>query len=465
MIPTTLAGAPPAMDSLSGMIGNTPLLALDFRFAGRNRRVYAKCEYLNLTGSIKDRMALHILRRAYEDGQLQPGGHIVEATSGNTGISFAALGRALGHPVTIFMPDWMSAERKQLMASYGARIVPVSHAQGGFRGAIEMAEEMARREAHVFLPRQFSNRANTEAHAATTGPEILFQLRDAGIEPRAFVAGVGTGGTVMGVGDFLRREVPGVRVHAVEPAESPTLSAGHCVGKHRIQGISDEFIPPIVELDRLDETIAVSDGDSIRMAQMLAARLGLGVGISSGCNFLAAALVQETLAQEKRGDHAAVVTVFADDNKKYLTTYLLRAEPERPGYVSSQVGNRRVSACCRAMAGPAARVREESMGEYDSELSKIVAELNRRGAEPAAAGAARARGAIHGVARKRSAAAAARGASDVLLIAGAPADAARQRRLAAVPGAAARCGRRARLVLPLLEPRQLEELQKNSRWI
>ena len=329
---TTLLSAPPALDALARTIGNTPLLAIEFCYRGRNRTVYAKCEYLNLTGSIKDRMALHILRRAYEGGQLLPGDRIVEATSGNTGISFAALGRALGHPVTIFMPDWMSAERKQLIGSYGAQIVPVSPGEGGFLGAIRMAEAMAASEPHVFLPRQFSNRANLEAHALTTGPEILYQLAEAGLTPHAFVAGVGTGGTVMGVGQFLRHEAPDVRIHPVEPAESPTLSTGHKIGKHRIQGISDEFIPAIVDLAQLDPVIAVSDGDSIRMAQKLAERLGLGVGISSGCNFLAAVQAQESL-----GSDAIVATVFADDNKKYLTTDLLREEPQRPGHLSSEL--------------------------------------------------------------------------------------------------------------------------------
>src|ERR1039457_3134019 len=181
MSPASTVSTPPALDALARMIGNTPLLAIDFRYRGSNRVIHAKCEHLNLTGSIKDRMALHILRRAYESGQLLPGDRIVEATSGNTGISFAALGRALGHPVTIFMPDWMSAERRQLIGSFGAEIVPVRRFAGGFLGSIRMAEELAAREARIFLPRQFSNRANTEAHATTTGPEILFQLRDAGL--------------------------------------------------------------------------------------------------------------------------------------------------------------------------------------------------------------------------------------------------------------------------------------------
>ena len=325
-------GCPPLLDSLARIIGNTPLLAIQFRRKGRTGAVYAKCEHLNLTGSIKDRMALHILRRGYEDGRLRPGDRIVEATSGNTGIAFAAIGRALGHPVTIYMPDWMSMERKSLILSYGAEVAPVSHEQGGFLGAIRMAEDDAARNPGAFLPRQFSNLANVEAHEVTTGPEIWLQLEEAGLEPDAFVAGVGTGGTVMGVGRYLRGKDRGIRIHPVEPAESPTLSTGCKIGKHRIQGISDEFIPAIVQLSEMDDPIAVHDGDSILMAQKLARELGLGVGISSGCNFLAA-----VMAAEQLGDGAVAATVFPDDNKKYLTTDLLREEPERPDYLTPEI--------------------------------------------------------------------------------------------------------------------------------
>jgi cysteine synthase len=318
--------------ALRRLIGNTPLLAVHARYQGRPLTVYAKSEQVNLTGSIKDRMALYALEQAYAAGEIHPGDTIAEATSGNTGISFAAIGRALGHPVTIFMPDWMSAERKDLIRSYGAEVVPVSRAEGGFVGAIRMAEEFAAHRTGVFLPRQFSNRANVEAHAATTGPEIAAQLDERGLQPDAFVAGVGTGGTVMGVGAFLRRRYPGIRIHPVEPAESPTLSTGHKVGKHRIQGVSDEFIPAIVELAQLDAVVPISDGDSILMAQKLAGQLGLGVGISSGCNFLAAVRVHQEL-----GPESVVVTVFPDDNKKYLSTDLLRDEPVRDGYLAPDV--------------------------------------------------------------------------------------------------------------------------------
>lgn len=320
------------LTELSRLVGNTPLLGISFSYAGARRIIYAKCEQLNLTGSIKDRMALHILKQAYASGELHPGDTIAEATSGNTGISFAAIGRALGHPVTIFMPDWMSRERQDLIRAYGAEIVLVSAEEGGFLGSIRMSEELAARRSDVFLPRQFSNCANTEAHETTTGPEIWAQLLSAGLRPDAFVAGVGTGGTVMGVGRYLRTRRSDIRIHPVEPAESPTISTGYKVGKHRIQGISDEFIPALVDLTLLDPVIAVSDGDSVLMAQKLASTLGLAVGISSGCNFLAALMVQEQL-----GPTAIVATVFADDNKKYLSTDLMREELAREEYLTPEV--------------------------------------------------------------------------------------------------------------------------------
>lgn len=317
---------------LKSLIGNTPLVRVSCTVQGRPRVVYAKAEHLNLTGSVKDRMAFHILRRAYADRTLRPGDRICEATSGNTGISFAALGRALGHPVEIFMPDWMSAERINLIRFLGAEIRLVSAAEGGFLESIRRAEERARQDPRVFLPRQFSNRHNTEAHELSTGPEIWWQLRFRGLVPDAFVAGVGTGGTVMGVGRFLRQMAPGVKVHPVEPASSPTLSTGHRVGKHRIQGVSDEFIPPIVDLATLDQVIAVDDGDAILMAQKLARDLGLAVGISSGANFIAALKVLERMP-----DDAVVVTLFPDDNKKYLSTALLQPEPAQPHHLTPLV--------------------------------------------------------------------------------------------------------------------------------
>jgi cysteine synthase A len=318
--------------SLACLIGDTPLIAVDVRFRGVPRTVYAKAEYLNYTGSIKDRMALHILSVAHAAGQLAPGAPIAEATSGNTGIAFAAIGRALGHPVTIFMPDWMSQERKDLIRSLGATVRLVSRDEGGFLGAIALAAAFAQRHPGTFLPRQFDNEDNSAAHYASTGPEIARQLRDIGLAPAAFVAGVGTGGTIMGAGRYLRERHPGIRLHPLEPANSPTLSTGCKVGRHRIQGISDEFIPAICQLQALDAVIAVDDGDAIRMAQRLSAELGLPVGISSGANLLGA-----LIAGERIGPEAVVATIFCDDNKKYLSTDLMRHEPAQPDHTSDQV--------------------------------------------------------------------------------------------------------------------------------
>ena len=329
----TLADVPTSkFQALTRLVGNTPLVAIHFRLEGKHRVLYAKSEYLNLTGSIKDRMAVRILHQTYTDGKITPGHTIAEATSGNTGISFAAIGRMLGHPVKIFMPDWMSQERVHLIRSYGAEVVSVSKDEGGFLGSIRRCEELAASCNGIFLPRQFSNPANTDAHSETTGPEIWAQLLSIGKRPQGFVAGVGTGGTVMGVGKFLRQRDPSIRVHPVEPAESPTLTTGCKVGHHRIQGISDEFIPEIVRLKELDEVLSVPDGDAILMAQKLAFSLGLAVGISSGCNFLAA-----VKAQEKLGPEAVVVTIFCDDNKKYLSTALMNEEAARPEYLSPRI--------------------------------------------------------------------------------------------------------------------------------
>lgn len=320
------------INNLSKMVGNTPLLEIRFKYKNEERRVYAKAEYYNLSGSIKDRMAFHIVKKSYELGRLKPGATIVEATSGNTGIAFSAIGRALGHKVTIFMPDWMSEERKKLMRSYGANIELVSKEEGGFLGSIAKADKLAEEDDNIFLPHQFSNEDNCEAHYLTTGPEIWYQLQEIGLKPDGFVAGVGTGGTIMGTGKYLKEMNPDIKLYPLEPANSPTLTTGYKVGKHRIQGISDEFIPPIVKLDQLDEIVQVDDGDAIIMAQKLAATLGLGVGISSGANLIGA-----IMAQDKLGKDSVVVTVFADDNKKYLSTDLMEEEPLKDGFISPDV--------------------------------------------------------------------------------------------------------------------------------
>jgi len=230
------------------------------------------------------------------------------------------------------MPDWMSRERIDLIHSLGADITLISKEEGGFLGSIRRAEELAAQSKGIFLPRQFSNPDNVDAHYRSTGPEIWRQLQAHALEPDAFVAGVGTGGTIMGVGRFLRERKPGAKVHPLEPSSSPTLSTGYKVGKHRIQGISDEFIPPIVDLKAMNAVVKVDDGDSIVMAQKMAKELGIGVGISSGANFLGALTLQEEMESD-----AVVVTVFRDDNKKYLSTDLMREEPVRDSFMSPRV--------------------------------------------------------------------------------------------------------------------------------
>ncbi len=317
------------MAAIDTLIGNTPLLELRYSLRGVNGRVFAKYESENMTGSIKDRMAIHIIRSAYHSGVLRQGDRIVEASSGNTGISFAAIGAALGHPVTIFMPNWMSHERGDLIRSFGADVVPVSKEEGGFCGAVQMAAAHASQSDRVFLPSQFQNTENVEAHRLFTGPEIERQLCMFGVEPDAFVAGVGTGGSVMGIGQCLRKSWPGVSIHPLEPANSPTLKTGLRVGCHRIQGISDEFVPQIIHLAELDEIVDIWDGDAIIMAQKLSRTLGLAVGISSGANLLGAIKLQQRL-----GPESVVVTLFPDSNKKYLSTDLCKCETELPKYLA-----------------------------------------------------------------------------------------------------------------------------------
>jgi cysteine synthase A len=314
------------------LIGGTPLYALDLVVRGRELRVFAKDESRNLTGSIKDRMAHFILEHAWRTGRWQPGDEIAEATSGNTGIAFAALGRRFGSPVRIFMPDWMSHERKLMLASLGAILVPVSREQGGFRGSIARADAWALENERVFRPQQFSNPANLEAHRRGTGPELAQQIERLGLHPTGFVAGVGTGGTVMGVGAALRERCGRVAIHPLEPANSPTLRTGAREGTHRIQGISDEFVPDILDLAALEEVIDVWDGDAILMAQRLARELGIACGISSGANLLGAVKVGF-----EQGSGSVVATVFADCNRKYLSGPLGEREPLEPGYLSPEI--------------------------------------------------------------------------------------------------------------------------------
>lgn len=308
------------------------MIEIVYRYKNITNKVYVKCEHYNLTGSIKDRMALYILQQAYRSGKIKQTDSIVEATSGNTGISFSAIGKALGHNVKIIMPDWLSKERVNIIESLGAEVILMSKEKGGFLGSIALSEQMAAADSSIFLPRQFENIYNAEAHEKTTAKEIWMQLQAIDIKADAFVAGVGTGGTIMGVGKYLRSRNPDIKIHPLEPAESPTLSTGYKVGSHRIQGISDEFIPAIVKLNDMDPVIKVSDGDSILMAQKLARTLGLAVGISSGANLIGAIQLQNQSPKPLN-----VVTVFSDSNKKYLSTDLMKEEPLKQGYLSPDI--------------------------------------------------------------------------------------------------------------------------------
>ena len=320
------------LKELKNLIGNTPLIGVKYKYNNKVSTIYAKAEYYNYTGSIKDRMALCVLQSACEKGELTAESVIVEATSGNTGISFSALGSYLGLKVKIIMPNWLSLERKNIIKSFGAELIEISKEEGGFIGSIKLTEDMQTDNPNVFLPKQFENENNVLAHQYGTGLEIIKQLSEKNILPNVFVAGVGTGGTIIGVGRAFRSAITNCKIHPLEPTESPTITTGYKVGNHRIQGISDEFIPKIMSYDRWNDVVSVSDGDSILMAQKLAKTLGLGVGISSGANFIGAVILKE-----KYGADAIVSTVFADDSKKYLSTDYVKAEPIKESYHTPKI--------------------------------------------------------------------------------------------------------------------------------
>jgi Cysteine synthase len=295
-------------DNIDKLIGNTPLIKINYKYKDKLRSIYAKLEYYNLTGSIKDRMAYYIIKEAKKNGMLKDRQAIVEATSGNTGISISALGAYFKHEVHIFMPDWVSIERRKLMELYGAKIYLVSRSDGGFQEAIRRADEYAK-IINGYRPNQFDNEDNVMAHYKATVEEILSKVNATSI-----VLGVGTGGTLMGIGKRLKEIDSSIKVLAMEPKSLPLLSEGINIGSHKIEGIGDDFIPNIVDKNIIDEVVVIDDVDAINMAKMLASELGLGVGISSGANFLASALAN---------DNKTTVTVFADDNKKYLSTNLV----------------------------------------------------------------------------------------------------------------------------------------------
>ena len=300
-------------DTITDLIGSTPLLKLN-RFAAVENlgaEVYAKLEYFNPAGSVKDRIAYAMITDAEKNGALKPGSVIIEPTSGNTGIGLAAVAAARGYRIIIVMPETMSVERRQLMKAYGAELVLTEGAKG-MKGAIAKAQELAAQTPDSFIPGQFTNPANPSAHRATTGPEIwndTYSMVD------IFVAGVGTGGTLTGVGEYLKSQNPNVKVVAVEPAGSPVLSKG-VAGAHKIQGIGAGFVPDTLNTKVYDEIITVENEDAFATGRELARKEGLLVGISSGAAVWAAA----QLAKRPENQGKRIVVLLPDTGDRYLST-------------------------------------------------------------------------------------------------------------------------------------------------
>ena len=296
---------PAPVDSVLDLVGRTPLVRLR-KLSPANGLVLGKLEAKNPSGSVKDRPALSMIEAAEREGKLGPGATIVEATSGNTGISLAMIAAVRGYRCVLVMPEDMSAERRQILRAYGAEI-ELTPAEEGMRGAVDRARALASATKNAFMPRQFDNPANPEAHARTTAREILAAV---GRELTAFVAGVGTGGTITGVGRVLRAERPSVKLVAVEPAASHVLSGG-APGAHSIQGLGAGFVPAVLDRQSIDRVVAVRDADAEKMAGRLAREEGLLVGPSSGANVHAAC----EIAQELGG---VVVTILCDTGERYL---------------------------------------------------------------------------------------------------------------------------------------------------
>ncbi len=292
-------------DNILSLIGNTPLIQL------RGERVFAKAEFLNPGGSIKDRVALSMIEGAERDGRLKPDSVICEPTSGNTGIGVALVGRLKGYRVRIVMPEGMSEERKKLIQTLGAELVLTPEA-GGIKGAVDRVTEMAREDRNIFVPQQFENPDNPRCHYEETAHEIWRQMAG---DVACFVAGVGSGGTLQGVGRFLKEHKPDVRLVAVEPKNVSAI-LGHEPGLHQIQGIGDGFVPAILDVDMVDEVIEVTDDDAIETTRRLGGDYGLLVGISSGANVWAA----RQLAAKIDGN---VATVLPDRAERYFSTALM----------------------------------------------------------------------------------------------------------------------------------------------
>ena len=300
-------------EKITDLIGGTPLMKLT-NYSKQNNldaTIYGKLEYFNPAGSVKDRIAKAMIDDAEAKGLLKPGAVIIEPTSGNTGIGLAAVASSRGYKIILTMPETMSVERRNLLKAYGAELVLTAGAIG-MKGAIEKAEELAKETPNSFIPSQFTNAANPAAHIATTGPEIW---NDTDGKVDIFVAGVGTGGTVSGVGKYLKSQNPNVKVMAVEPAGSPVLSKG-TAGPHKIQGIGAGFVPKTLDTEIYDEIIAVENEDAFKTGRTLARKEGLLVGISSG----AAVFAATELAKRPENKGKIIVALLPDTGERYLST-------------------------------------------------------------------------------------------------------------------------------------------------
>ncbi len=297
---------------ISSLIGNTPLLCVsDYCEETLPAQVFAKLEYLNPAGSVKDRAALSMIEKAEKDGILKQGSVIIEPTSGNTGIGLAAIAASRGYKVILTMPETMSVERRKLLSAYGARIV-LTKGEKGMKGAIEEAERIAKETPNSFIAGQFTNPANVEAHYRTTGPEIYNDLNG---NVDIFVAGVGTGGTITGVGKYLKEKNKDIKIVAVEPTASPMLSKGEA-GPHPLQGIGANFVPEILDRSLIDEIITVSGEEAFSASKNLAKNKGILVGISSGAALSAAT----TIAKRQENSGKNIVVLLPDTGDRYLST-------------------------------------------------------------------------------------------------------------------------------------------------
>ncbi|NKI24587.1 cysteine synthase A [Paenibacillus dendritiformis] len=307
------------VNNVTELIGNTPLVRLNRIVPEGSAEIYVKLEYQNPGASVKDRIAISMIEVAEQEGLLKPGDTIVEPTSGNTGIGLAMVAAAKGYKAILVMPETMSIERRNLLRAYGADLVLTPGAEG-MNGAVRKAEELVQENPSYFMPQQFKNKANVKVHRETTGPEIVEAIRSLDGKLDAFVAGIGTGGTISGTGEVLKENFPGIRIVAVEPSASPLLSGGK-PGPHKIQGIGANFIPEILNRDIYDQIIAVDNEDAFEVARQVAKSEGILCGISSGAAIHAALQVARELGEGKR-----IIAVVPSNGERYLSTPLFNFE-------------------------------------------------------------------------------------------------------------------------------------------